>query len=148
MTVPDDARQAFRAQRSNAKRRGIEWRLTFEQWLAWWGDGLPKRGVKAWSLQMQRMHDAGAYELGNIVKGRPADNARTARNVRIWERTQQAAADLNSRLDAAMFEDSDEVDDEIDPDDLPISEAMARKASVRASSGMAGVFAQDKSRRR
>ena len=26
----------FRVQKFDAKRRGIEWRLTFEQWLTWW----------------------------------------------------------------------------------------------------------------
>ena len=72
----------FCAQKLNAQRRGIEFKLTFQEWLDWWGEDLHLRGSKPWQLQMQRMHDKGAYEVGNIVKGHPAKNARTAANVR------------------------------------------------------------------
>ncbi len=71
------ARQRFDAQRRRAATRGIEWRFTFEQWLGWWGDDLDRRGPCRWQLGMQRLADRGAYEIGNVRKGRPADNAKT-----------------------------------------------------------------------
>ena len=72
-----DAKRAFLRQKEAAKRRGIGWELTFEQWLEFWGDDLPRRG-RGWNeLGMQRPCDSGPYAVGNIRKGTPADNART-----------------------------------------------------------------------
>jgi hypothetical protein len=71
------AKQAYRNQKYGAKRRGIEWQLTFEQWLEFWGDDLPERGRGRHNLSMQRPCDSGPYALGNIRKGTPKDNGRT-----------------------------------------------------------------------
>lgn len=55
-------------QRASAKYRGIEFRLTFEEWCSWWQDtGVAHlRGKGAGKYVMSRHGDAGAYELGNI----------------------------------------------------------------------------------
>ena len=98
--------KAFVSQKNGAKRRGIEWRLTFDQWLDWWGDDIYKRGSGAHCLQMQRRFDAGAYELGNISKGLPKENMRTAGNMRRKRAVDRAAHELQSRLDALMWEES------------------------------------------
>lgn len=75
--MTSSARQKYNAQRHAARRRGIEWRLTFEEWLAWWGDDLPERGPRVNQLSMQRIGDIGPYALDNIRKGTPKDNGRT-----------------------------------------------------------------------
>lgn len=75
----DKAKRAFWQQRTNAKRRGIEWRLTLQQWLEFWGEDLDRRGRGRHELGMQRPCDSGPYAPDNIRKGTPADNARTRR---------------------------------------------------------------------
>jgi hypothetical protein len=67
----------YHIQKRGAKRRGIEWQLTFEEWIDWWGNDIHKRGAGFDKLQMQRVADKGPYALGNIRKGYPLDNART-----------------------------------------------------------------------
>jgi len=63
--------QAFREQRRRAKARGIEFRLTYEEWVSWWETNLGPnwaqcRGRRAMDYVMGRTGDTGAYELGNI----------------------------------------------------------------------------------
>jgi hypothetical protein len=96
------ARVAYQSQKSNAKRRGIGFLLTFEQWLEWWGDDLEKRGVGQFSLQMQRKADTGPYELGNIRKGTPRDNAKTMGRMVRLHTTERADKDRIARQDALM----------------------------------------------
>jgi hypothetical protein len=58
----------FTQQRSNAKQRGIKFKLTFEQWLAIWKQSrrLPQRGRTKGKYVMARFGDKGAYEVGNV----------------------------------------------------------------------------------
>ncbi len=65
---------AYIDQRQAAKRRGVEFNLTFEEWLEWWGDDIKLRGVKRNCLQMCRYDDVGPYELGNIYKATQDEN--------------------------------------------------------------------------
>lgn len=95
------ARKKYCVQVSHAAQRGIEWKLTFEQWLEWWGGDLDRRGPHRDELGMQRYHDKGAYELGNIYKGRPAENARTAANCALARKTLERKAEYQARLDQA-----------------------------------------------
>ena len=71
------ARSAYLSQKSNAARRGIEFHLTLEQWMEFWGDDLARRGPGRYELGMQRPCDSGPYAVGNIRKGTPKDNGRT-----------------------------------------------------------------------
>jgi hypothetical protein len=72
------ARHKYYNQKRRAKLRGIGWELTFQQWLDWWGADLDNRGSGTSNLQMQRLADTGPYAIGNIRKGVPLDNNRTA----------------------------------------------------------------------
>jgi hypothetical protein len=74
--------QKFQQQRANARYRGIEWELTFKEWVDWWGDDYARRGVRADQLCMQRVADVGPYSLDNIRKGHPRDNIKTREIVR------------------------------------------------------------------
>lgn len=84
---------AFRSQKANAKRRGIGWELTFDQWLEFWGDDLDKRGSGKDCLQMQRHEDTGPYAVGNIRKGKPKQNSATYSAMYQNRRTAKAAAE-------------------------------------------------------
>ncbi|CAG9205621.1 conserved hypothetical protein [Burkholderia gladioli] len=94
---------AFQTQRHNAGRRGIEWELTFEQWLDWWGDDIERRGVHPHNLQMQRIADSGPYALGNIKKGHPKQNAQT-RAVVLRNRQGCEAVQLRRERDERLME--------------------------------------------
>jgi len=65
---------AFLGQRHTSKQRGVEFNLTFEEWVAFWGDDFDKRGTAPHKLQMGRYGDTGAYEVGNIYKATKAEN--------------------------------------------------------------------------
>lgn len=69
---------AFVQQRNNAKRRGIEFLLTFDEWLAFWGDDLDKRGKGDSRLCMSRNGDAGPYVIGNVFKSTHNQNSTEA----------------------------------------------------------------------
>jgi hypothetical protein len=76
MSSKNAATQAFDRQRRNAKRRGIPFLLTFEEWWDWWQtDGRwLNRGSKSSNFQMARIGDAGPYALGNIYCSVARDN--------------------------------------------------------------------------
>ena len=78
-TSQNDARRKFASHKSGAKRRGIEFKLSFEQWMDIWGDKLDQRGVRSDQLGMCRIGDKGAYEAGNVYLGRPARNGASKR---------------------------------------------------------------------
>lgn len=71
---------AFRQQRANALRRGIEWKLTFAQWFAVWQTSghLDARGKGIGSYCMSRIRDDGAYALGNVHIESCVQNSRDA----------------------------------------------------------------------
>lgn len=61
-------RQAYLACRWDAKHRGVAFLISFADWVTWWGEDFEKRGLQPHDLQMGRVGDKGAYELGNIYK--------------------------------------------------------------------------------
>ena len=58
---------AFSRQKHNARKRGIPWRLTLEEWWAVWEQSgkWPERG-RGIGYVMSRCGDTGAYEVGNV----------------------------------------------------------------------------------
>lgn len=87
--APDQRRKRFGEQRRNARRRGIAWSLTFEEWWAVWeaSGKWPERGKRRWQFCMSRHGDQGSYTLGNVFIQERSDNdrereARTTRQER------------------------------------------------------------------
>lgn len=62
------ARGAFVRQRSRAAVRGIEFKLTFEEWWNVWKQSgrWCQRGIYKNQYCMARFGDCGAYEIGNV----------------------------------------------------------------------------------
>ncbi len=58
----------YKVHRTNAKGRGVEFNLTFEEWMTWWKatGHYHERGREVGKYVMARKGDQGAYELGNI----------------------------------------------------------------------------------
>lgn len=57
----------YEAQRNMAIYRKIEWNITYDEWIEWWGDNIEKRGRKTNDLVMGRIDFQGPYSLENIV---------------------------------------------------------------------------------
>lgn len=74
----DIYRKAYTQHKSNAKQRGIEMRLTLEEWKdIWLSSGKwDERGRGADKYCMCRNGDAGHYELGNVFIGQNKNNVR------------------------------------------------------------------------
>ena len=70
-TGVDLRNKAYHCQKYDAKRRGIEFLLTFEEWVSWWEmelgpDWMKLRGSKLGRFVMARKGDKGPYKVGNI----------------------------------------------------------------------------------
>ena len=68
------ARRDYAQHASSAKRRGIEFKLTFEEWWAIWEPQYAKRGVCVDELGMCRNRDEGPYAVGNVRLDTPKGN--------------------------------------------------------------------------
>ena len=70
----------FLTSRNNASKRGIDWKLTFKEWLTWWQSTghYQDRGRGNGKYVMARVGDSGAYELANIFCHKHGDNVRDA----------------------------------------------------------------------
>lgn len=106
-------RAKFNGQKVNAKKRGIEWNLTFKQWCDFWGGDIEKRGRGHDKLQMQRYSDKGGYEIGNIKKGYPYQNSKTAGNVK-----KNKAAIMNKEEREKQYDCFPVCDEELDDEDI------------------------------
>jgi hypothetical protein len=64
----ESPRGRFRAHRFNARRRGIEFSLSFAQWLSVWkrSGRWKQRGRGRGKFCLARINDRGAFEAGNI----------------------------------------------------------------------------------
>lgn len=70
--------KVFQAQRSNSKKRGIAWHLSFGQWFSVWQESgkLHLRGRGKGRYVMSRYGDLGAYEIGNVFIQLSTENNR------------------------------------------------------------------------
>lgn len=62
------SKNRYHQQRYQAARRGIEFKLTYSEWITWWlaTGKYHLRGRDKGKYVMARKGDQGAYELGNI----------------------------------------------------------------------------------
>ena len=67
-TIQRITKQAFWNHLHSAKRRGIEFLLTFEEWLKIWMDSehWHERGIRKYQYCMARFGDKGPYAVGNV----------------------------------------------------------------------------------
>jgi len=75
----------FLQQRNQAKQRGVEWDLSFMEWIAIWRQSghLRERGRRRGNYQMCRQGDIGAYCSSNVRIDRMEANIREAHRVRL-----------------------------------------------------------------
>jgi hypothetical protein len=76
MATKDPFRKAYTQQKSNVRQRGLEMRLTFEEWKQIWLESgyWDERGRGACKYCMMRRGDLGHYEIGNVFIGTGAQN--------------------------------------------------------------------------
>ena len=70
----------FQIHRASAKWRGVEFKMTFEEWEQWWKDSghYAERGKERGQYVMARKGDVGAYEIGNVECKLSTDNVSEA----------------------------------------------------------------------
>ena len=68
----------YKAQRINAERRGLDFLLSYEEWLGIWVDSgkLDQRGRGSQKYCMCRYNDVGPYKIGNVFIGTGLENVR------------------------------------------------------------------------
>ena len=66
LAVKDDPGFKYRTQAKKAKRRGVEFNLTFKEWRDLWSEHWDERGTGSDQFCMCRTNDEGAYEVGNV----------------------------------------------------------------------------------
>ena len=84
-------RKAFEANRGDRLRRGVEWRLTFDQWWRLWESHWHERGNRRGQYVLARNGDCGAYELGNVRICTVSENIQEAG----WTRREQRRSKMN-----------------------------------------------------
>jgi hypothetical protein len=78
--VRDGLTGAFHRQRNSARGRGIEWGMTFLEWMTIWRDSghLGNRGRGKGKYVMSRNKDSGSYVVGNVSIKPSTENNREA----------------------------------------------------------------------
>ena len=81
----------YNQQKAHAKQRGIEFLLTFEQWLELWTKSghLNERGRGAGAYNMCRIADQGPYAIGNVFIGTTEQNSREGNLGKVKRRIKQ-----------------------------------------------------------
>lgn len=78
MTTKDFYLKAYTQQKSNAKQRGVEFAITFDEWKQVWIDSgkWSQRGRGAEKYCMCRIGDVGCYSVANVFIGLGKHNVR------------------------------------------------------------------------
>ncbi len=81
MPYANPLQNVWNQQKQGAKRRGVEFFLTFDAWLKIWQDSghLAHRGCRRGQYVMSRPKDKGPYQVGNVRIVKAEDNNREAR---------------------------------------------------------------------
>ena len=69
----------FQQHKAGAKKRGVEFLLTFKEWWSLWEPHWHQRGGLGHEMCMCRTNDAGPYAVGNVRIDTMANNAKEAR---------------------------------------------------------------------
>jgi hypothetical protein len=89
---------AYRQQRKNAKKRGIEFPIAFDDWKALWNDSgkWDLRGRSKGQYVMCRVGDVGPYAIGNVFIATNSENTRQASEHRVY------TPEMRERISAAQ----------------------------------------------
>ena len=100
MTRIRSLRQDYDIHRRRAGYRGVEFKLTFEEWLKIWEDSghLYERGKGTGSYVMGRHGDKGPYAVGNVTIIRMKDNIREAHTGGVFLKTNNNAKKQKLRV--------------------------------------------------
>jgi hypothetical protein len=111
-----DVKRKFYTQRSGAKARGIEFKMTFDEWWEVWKPHWANRGSKKGQLVMCRKMDCGAYEVGNVRIGTVDCNARD-RSYTCHDRWMKAAQEEVRQAQSGEYEEEEDENSWL-PDEL------------------------------
>ena len=109
MAYADENMKKFVAQRMQARRRGIDFFLTFDEWMGIWAQSglLSERGKGIGKYNMARFGDTGPYAVGNVFIMRHEENTREGsigRTLSPASREKVAASKRGKKLSAKCIE--------------------------------------------
>ena len=95
------ARLRYNQHKGNAKKRGIEFEFTFEEWVEIWEPHWADRGGHSGGKVMCRTHDTGPYAPKNVRIDTPRGNAAEAGMMRRsarpqWKRSQDHGGEIKT----------------------------------------------------
>lgn len=104
-------RRLYIENRQSARQRGIPFKITFEEWLAWWQRQLGPdwqllRGRRRYQFHMARVGDRGPYKLGNIKCITNSENIKEAwegERMRVAMASPERAAKISAFFKGRMF---------------------------------------------
>jgi len=79
-------RQKYKAHKSGAAKRGIEFLLTFDEWWGLWEPHYAKMGRKKGCMCMCRTLDRGAYVIGNVRIDHVESNGHEKKTSRLYKK--------------------------------------------------------------
>lgn len=71
----------YQAHKLNAKTRGVEFSLTFDEWWALWEPRWAERGRGFGKYHMSRVGDIGPYAIGNVFLSKHEENCKPLRQM-------------------------------------------------------------------
>lgn len=91
---------AYATQKTAAKSRGIQWEMTFPEWISVWEKSgeMNNRGVGTESFCMARHQDKGAYRVGNVCIKTNVENARESLSHTTWKMRFKTAVKAGKRI--------------------------------------------------
>lgn len=97
--MPRSVRQSYQMHVANSKRRGIPFKLTFDEWISIWKRSrkFPSRGRGPGKYVMSRIGDVGAYEVGNVKI------ILWSKNFRIGQKNQRWTEDRCNKIRVRML---------------------------------------------
>ncbi len=72
--MADKIKHKYSVHKAHAKERGVEFTLTYAEWLEVWGEKINQRGRGPDQFGMLRHRDEGGYTPGNVYIGTPKQN--------------------------------------------------------------------------
>ena len=112
-------KKRYQEQKDAAKQRGIEFKLTFDEWWSIWEQSgkYEQRGCRKGQYVMSRVNDTGPYEVGNVFiqtcggnnsdahKGRPKPKSIFNGNAYVWslERKKKLSDKMKGRKQPTTY---------------------------------------------
>ena len=130
--TPTDMYDAYCSHRNSARRRGIAFEFTLEQWCAWWrfDNRWANRGRKRDQYVMARRGDTGPYSMANVYLATQGQNQRDRTSESYRLAAAKAAATRKANPSSYQY---DHLRSDVHPRRVAVVTPAGRFVSVKAA---------------